>query len=167
MPPIRRMINPIIHRYSLNQKRINAFQASDVVTILIRVRAVLVVCVDAAPVAKMVLRCMCVELLKRQELRTLDDFKLIEFDGACFKVEINNTAQNNKHLITAFVKVQRPLKAFHYPSECGTAIHFTNRYSSKRTAGVLEFWENCVHTNLQTRYRPGYTGSEALPPTPV
>ncbi len=81
MPPIRRMINPIIHRYSLNQKGIYAFQASDVVTILIRVRAALVVCVDAALGAKIVLRCICVELIKRQEFSALHDFNLIQLDG--------------------------------------------------------------------------------------
>ena len=67
------MIDPIEQRYWLEIERIDPFKATDVVTILIRIRTTLMMGIDAAVGAEVVLRHLRVELVDLERLLALDD----------------------------------------------------------------------------------------------
>jgi hypothetical protein len=78
--PIRRMVDAVIGRHIRNRKWIDALKAADVVAVLLRVRAPLVVSVDATVGAEVVPGCVCVELVELEMLRSPDDSDAAQWD---------------------------------------------------------------------------------------
>jgi len=73
MPPIRRVIDPVVDRNVGDSKWIDALKATDVVSVLLGVRAPLVVRMDAAHGTKVVLGRTGVESIDFEMLCALDD----------------------------------------------------------------------------------------------
>jgi hypothetical protein len=69
------VVDAIIGRDARNLKGIHAFQTSDVIAILIRIQATLVMGVDAAVGAEIVPRGIRVELLHLQHLAAANNFE--------------------------------------------------------------------------------------------
>ena len=78
--PISRMMHPIIDWHIRYQKRINTLKATNVVPILIRERAPLMVGVDAADTAKVVLCDTGVELVQPEIFFPMDDTNPVQGD---------------------------------------------------------------------------------------
>ena len=77
--PIGGMIDTIICRNICNGQRIDAFKATHVVTILFRVRTALMMRVDAAVAAKIVLGCVGVELIQLEVFNPFDDTDAVQW----------------------------------------------------------------------------------------
>lgn len=71
--PIGRMVDPVVDRHVGEQERIDAVQAADVVSVLVGERTALVVSVDAAVAAEVVLGHQTVELVQAQMLLALNE----------------------------------------------------------------------------------------------
>ena len=63
------MINPVVDDHVLDQKRIDAFEAADIVTVLPGVGAAPMMGIDAANRAKIMLGLACIELVQMQLIR--------------------------------------------------------------------------------------------------
>ena len=61
---IRRMMDPIIRRYIFKIERIHTFKAPDVIAILMGIGAALMVCINTAVRAKIMLRGFGVECIE-------------------------------------------------------------------------------------------------------
>ena len=73
------MRDTVLHRDFLEVEGAYALQAGNVDPVLIGIRAPLVMGVDAAFRAKVMLRRHGVELIERQKVRALADFKIAKF----------------------------------------------------------------------------------------
>lgn len=67
------MVDPVIQRYRLQMEGVDAFQAADVVAVLVGERAALMMCVDAAVRTEVVPGHLRVELVELQCFLALDD----------------------------------------------------------------------------------------------
>jgi hypothetical protein len=67
------MVNAVVHRHVLDFKRIDAFQAADVIAVLFGIRPALMMGVNAADGAEVMLRGHGVELVEPQRILALDD----------------------------------------------------------------------------------------------
>jgi len=68
------MINTIIGRNIIDQEGIDILKATDVITILLRIGSPLMMRINAADRAEIMLRGKCIELIKAQNIFALDDF---------------------------------------------------------------------------------------------
>ena len=67
------MVDTIVRRHWLEIERVDAFQAANVVAVLIRERAALMMGVDATDGAEVVLGYIRIELIELQRIFALDD----------------------------------------------------------------------------------------------
>ena len=74
------MVNTVIHRDRLERERHDAFEASQVYRVLLGIGSPLMVRVDAALGAEIVLRCHGVELIERQKISAFRDEQIVQGD---------------------------------------------------------------------------------------
>lgn len=67
------MIHAVVRRYWTKLKWVNALKAADVVSVLLRVGSALMVCIDTAYRAEIVLRRLGIELVQTENVGTFYD----------------------------------------------------------------------------------------------
>jgi hypothetical protein len=76
------MVGAVIHRYTLHQIRVNAFEAAQIVAVLIWLRTTPMVGVDAAPGAEIVLGGHGIEPINREQFLAFENTQAIQWHSA-------------------------------------------------------------------------------------